>query len=255
MVQSIKRSINTLNVFLEAASVWRRDRAWTKAGAKKMNEQLEFVVRAAAIGTGATAVMDLWGLFLKRTLAIPPLDYAWVGRWIGHFPRGRFAHANIAQAPRIRGETPIGWVAHYAIGIVFAALLMGLWGLDGIMGPRLGTRPDIASRPCPRHVHCRRPVLHNAASLWSRNCGLEDAQSEHRASARPHDSSVLRGRAVRRCVAFRTPVPGLIDRCRLSRHNPKFLKMREQARNSKARHCRPAFGHPPLACTPPHLPL
>ncbi|RWO20425.1 MAG: DUF2938 domain-containing protein [Mesorhizobium sp.] len=102
-----------------------------------MNEQLEFVVRAAAIGTGATAVMDLWGLFLKRTLAIPPLDYAWVGRWIGHFPRGRFAHANIAQAPRIRGETPVGWVAHYAIGIVFAALLMAVWGLDWARDPTL----------------------------------------------------------------------------------------------------------------------
>ncbi|TIW43062.1 MAG: DUF2938 domain-containing protein [Mesorhizobium sp.] len=95
-----------------------------------MNDQLELVVRAAAIGAGATAVMDLWGLFLKRAFAIPPLDYAWVGRWIGHFPRGRFAHANIAQAPRIPGETPIGWVAHYAIGIVFAALLMGVWGID-----------------------------------------------------------------------------------------------------------------------------
>ncbi|TIT58833.1 MAG: DUF2938 domain-containing protein, partial [Mesorhizobium sp.] len=39
-----------------------------------MNDQLELVVRAAAIGAGATAVMDLWGLFLKRAFAIPPLD-------------------------------------------------------------------------------------------------------------------------------------------------------------------------------------
>ncbi|TIP86738.1 MAG: DUF2938 domain-containing protein, partial [Mesorhizobium sp.] len=49
-----------------------------------MDEQVEFVVRAAAIGAGATAMMDLWGLFLKRAFAIPSLDYAWVGRWIGH---------------------------------------------------------------------------------------------------------------------------------------------------------------------------
>lgn len=50
-----------------------------------MNQQLEFVARAAAIGTGATAVMNLWGLFLKRAFAISSLDYAWVGRWIGTF--------------------------------------------------------------------------------------------------------------------------------------------------------------------------
>ncbi|MER8787169.1 DUF2938 domain-containing protein [Mesorhizobium sp. M0983] len=96
---------------------------------------LEFVVRAAVIGIGATALMDLWGWFLKRMLAIPSLDYAWVGRWIGHFPRGRFAHANIAQAARVRGETAIGWSAHYATGIVFAAALIGVWSLDWARHP------------------------------------------------------------------------------------------------------------------------
>lgn len=124
-----------------------------------MNEQLEFAVRAAAIGAGATAVMDLWGLFLKRAFVIPPLDYAWVGRWIGHFPRGRFAHANIAQAPRIPGETPIGWVAHYAIGIVFAALLMAVWGIDWARYPTL--LPALLSA-CPllspRSSSCSQPL-------------------------------------------------------------------------------------------------
>ncbi|WP_288142128.1 hypothetical protein [Mesorhizobium sp.] len=61
-----------------------------------MNEQLEFVVRAAAIGTGATAVMDLWGLFLKRTLAIPPLDYAGSAAGSATF-RGDVSHMRISR--------------------------------------------------------------------------------------------------------------------------------------------------------------
>lgn len=100
-----------------------------------MDSGLDFAFRAIAIGVGATAVMDLWALFLKRVFDIPSLDYAWVGRWIGHFQQGRFAHANIGQAAIVPGEAVIGWGAHYAIGIVFAALLMALAGSDWIQNP------------------------------------------------------------------------------------------------------------------------
>lgn len=58
---------------------------------------MEFVVRAALIGIGATAVMDLWAAFLKRFFGVPALDYGLVGRWFGHLPRGRFVHDSIAQ--------------------------------------------------------------------------------------------------------------------------------------------------------------
>lgn len=47
------------------------------------------------IGTGATLVMDLWTLFRRRAFGIPSLDYALVGRWIGHMMHGRFRHASI----------------------------------------------------------------------------------------------------------------------------------------------------------------
>ncbi|MFE0014067.1 DUF2938 domain-containing protein [Mesorhizobium sp. NPDC059054] len=100
-----------------------------------MSSGLDFAMRAIAIGVGATAVMDLWALFLKRVFGIPSLDYAWVGRWIGYFQQGRFVHANIGQAATVRGEAVVGWGAHYAIGIVFAALLMTLSGTGWIQNP------------------------------------------------------------------------------------------------------------------------
>lgn len=100
-----------------------------------MNSGFDFALRAIAIGVGATAVMDLWALFLKRVFSIPSLDYAWVGRWIGHFREGRFAHPNIGQAATVSGEAAIGWVAHYAIGIAFAALLMLVSSSDWIHHP------------------------------------------------------------------------------------------------------------------------
>ena len=100
-----------------------------------MKEELEFAVRALSIGVGATLVMDVWAVFLKRCFGVPSLNYGMVGRWIGHFPGGRFAHSNIAQATAIRGEQVIGWGAHYAIGVIFAAALLAIFGLDWGLQP------------------------------------------------------------------------------------------------------------------------
>ncbi|PLP61158.1 DUF2938 domain-containing protein [Mesorhizobium loti] len=95
----------------------------------------DFILRAALIGIGATAVMDLWALLLRRVFAIPSLDYGWVGRWLLNFRQGRFAHENIAKSVPVSGETVVGWAAHYAIGIVFAALLLALWGSSWAQNP------------------------------------------------------------------------------------------------------------------------
>ena len=100
-----------------------------------MSEGSEIVVRAVVIGVGATVVMDLWAVLLKRVFGIGGLDYAMVGRWIGHLPRGRLVHDGIGKAPPVAGERAIGWIAHYAIGVAFAAALLAVWGLDWARHP------------------------------------------------------------------------------------------------------------------------
>jgi hypothetical protein len=102
-----------------------------------VSDDVKFVLCAAFVGVGATLMMDLWAALMKRFFEVPSLNYAMVGRWIGHFRRGRFVHDNIATAPPVRGERTIGWVAHYAIGVVFAALLLAIWGLDWARHPNL----------------------------------------------------------------------------------------------------------------------
>jgi Protein of unknown function (DUF2938) len=102
-----------------------------------MTEAMESVLRAVLIGAGATAVLDLWNLFLKRFFGVPAPSWNMVGRWVGHFPRGRFKHASIAAAEPIEGELAIGWVTHYVTGIVYGGLLVALWGLDWARQPTL----------------------------------------------------------------------------------------------------------------------
>ena len=85
-----------------------------------MTNTTEFVLTGLLMGIAGSALIDAWAFLLRRTLHVPTLDYAMLGRWIGHFPRGRFTHARIAAAAPIRAERPIGWLAHYAIGVAFA---------------------------------------------------------------------------------------------------------------------------------------
>lgn len=98
----------------------------------------EAMGQGALIGLAGALAMDLWALSLRRGLGVPTLDYALLGRWIGHFPKGRFAHQRIASAEPIPGERPLGWAAHYAIGVMFAWLLLVIWGPSWLESPTLG---------------------------------------------------------------------------------------------------------------------
>lgn len=97
---------------------------------------LQTFIHVAAIGVGATALLDLWSLLLKR-LGVPGLDLALLGRWLGHLREGHWFHRRIADAAPVRGEAWIGWSAHYAIGAGFAALLMAVYGMVWLDRPVL----------------------------------------------------------------------------------------------------------------------
>lgn len=89
---------------------------------------MHLVTQSLVLGIGATLFVDHWALFLTTAFGVPSLSYAMVGRWLGHCARGRFAHEAIGKARPIAGERAIGWIAHYAIGIAFAAVLLAAWG-------------------------------------------------------------------------------------------------------------------------------
>jgi hypothetical protein len=102
-----------------------------------MNAILELAARGLVMGVGAAALMDVWGVVLRRGFGVPTLDYAMLGRWIGHMRGGVFAHDRIAVARAVRGERPLGWLAHYAIGVAFAIVLLVLVGPDWAHSPTL----------------------------------------------------------------------------------------------------------------------
>lgn len=97
---------------------------------------IQEVSRVVLIGAGATAVMDVWLMLLKR-MGVQTLNFAFVGRWVGHILRGRFVHRSIGDAAPVRGELCAGWVTHYAVGVVFSGLLAFIAGTDWMRNPTL----------------------------------------------------------------------------------------------------------------------
>ena len=98
---------------------------------------MNYLPWAVAIGTGATALVDLWALVRRKALGIPLPDYRLVGRWLSHMPRGQFVHRSIAAAVPIRGERFIGWLAHYLTGISFAQILLIVAGERWLRSPTI----------------------------------------------------------------------------------------------------------------------
>ncbi|MBS0309273.1 MAG: DUF2938 domain-containing protein [Proteobacteria bacterium] len=100
-----------------------------------MNALAENLLRIALIGVGATLIMDGWLMLLKR-LHVPTLNFGYIGRWVGHIFRGRWFHDGIVKAAPIKHELLIGWLLHYATGLVFAMLLVAIWGAEWLQQPR-----------------------------------------------------------------------------------------------------------------------
>jgi hypothetical protein len=102
-----------------------------------MKIETSYIVLAIAVGLGATLVMDLWVMFAKRAFNIASLNYCFVGRWLRYMPEGVFKHTSIAATPSRPAECAIGWIARYAIGVIFALILVLL------ISPRWLQQPTI----------------------------------------------------------------------------------------------------------------
>jgi Protein of unknown function (DUF2938) len=97
-----------------------------------------FVTASLFIGTGATALFDLWGLVRAKATGQAAPDWRLPGRWFSHALRGHVFHDDIAAAPPVPREQLWGWLGHYAVGVLFAAGLLTLWGMGWAASPTLG---------------------------------------------------------------------------------------------------------------------
>jgi DUF2938 family protein len=89
------------------------------------------------MGLGATILIDLWALALNRATGLPQPNWAMVGRWAAHLPRGRVFHDAIGEVPPVGDELRIGWAFHYAVGIAYGVIFVLIVGADWLAAPTL----------------------------------------------------------------------------------------------------------------------
>ena len=96
---------------------------------------MEILIKASIVGIGGTIALDAWATMLQVALKTPATNWAMVGRWLGHMPKGQFRHENMGAVNPVAGEAAIGWVFHYGIGIGYGLLLLPLAGSGWLAAP------------------------------------------------------------------------------------------------------------------------
>ena len=96
-----------------------------------------YIFDALIMGVGATLLIDLWALLLRRVFSVRSLDYCLLGRWALGIPRGVVRHANIAAAAKEPHECTVGLTAHYLIGTTFAVAFVLLASEGWLARPTL----------------------------------------------------------------------------------------------------------------------
>jgi len=97
----------------------------------------KFSLLSAVLGIMSTAILDCWNFLSHIIFDVPLTRYEFIGRWMLHMIDGQFYHQSIKQSSAIYGELVAGWLGHYMIGIFFASLLLGGWGLKWLQRPAL----------------------------------------------------------------------------------------------------------------------
>lgn len=102
-------------------------------------EKLGIVPQILLSGVVATAALDAWQRLARLLFGTSPTNWALVGRWFFYLSRGKFVHNGIGFADPIAHEAAIGWIAHYLVGLAYAAIYIA--GVHFVLrsGPTLPT--------------------------------------------------------------------------------------------------------------------
>jgi hypothetical protein len=84
---------------------------------------MDLLVKGVVIGAGATVLMDVWAILLWKGFGQSRPNWAPVGRWFWHLKSGTVFHDDIGKAEPYANELALGWIGHYAVGILYGVIL------------------------------------------------------------------------------------------------------------------------------------
>ncbi len=96
---------------------------------------LDVLAKGVAIGIGATVLMDIWAIVLWKGFGQSRPNWRPVGRWFWHLGKGKVFHDDIGKAEAYSQENALGWIGHYATGILYGVILALLAGPAWLAAP------------------------------------------------------------------------------------------------------------------------
>ncbi len=96
---------------------------------------MQAILTGIVMGLAGTAAMDLWAIALARFAGQPRPNWAMPGRWLAHAFRGKLFHDDIAVAAPVEGELRLGWIFHYAVGVIYGVVFAVFAGSDWLAAP------------------------------------------------------------------------------------------------------------------------
>lgn len=96
---------------------------------------MDIIGRGILIGLGATIVMDIWAFVLSMMPGQSRPNWGPVGRWFWHLRHGQVFHDDIAKSTPYAHEVALGWIGHYAVGILYGVIFAFYVGADWFAGP------------------------------------------------------------------------------------------------------------------------
>ena len=87
---------------------------------------MSLVVEMVVSGVVATLFMDVWQRIVLPPLGVPPGNWGLVGRWFVSAGQGRLFPGPAVALPAARNEVAIGWIGHYAVGIVYGVVYVAV---------------------------------------------------------------------------------------------------------------------------------
>jgi hypothetical protein len=100
---------------------------------------MQLITQGVLIGVIATLGMDIWAAVVKYVFRLPTVDWARVGRWLGHTSRRIFDDRPTLNSAAIPNELAIGWIAHYLTGIVYGLAYLFIIRILLSSDPTLGS--------------------------------------------------------------------------------------------------------------------
>jgi hypothetical protein len=81
------------------------------------------VIQILTVGVVACAIFDLWQRVFQKMTAIPPSNWAMVGRWsLGVMTNGQLLARDLESQAERQNELAVGWLVHYGVAIGYAAV-------------------------------------------------------------------------------------------------------------------------------------